>query len=103
MSKTDTGGPAFAPDMWHSEKGIAGLKENKLEPVEVLTGATWLDVCAWHAMQGFLSNDSWGLSFKKTAEEHKIEPTQVLAEMSYVFAQFMLAEKRRLESQEKEE
>lgn len=61
--------------------------ETALEP-----GATWLDVCAWHAMQGILS---------ATPDQFLYNDRQVAwgAKRCYEIAKAMLAEKQRIENE----
>ena len=89
----DTGGAAFAKE-WETTDGKGIYEEgHAFDPkkVRTLIGATWLDVCAWHAMQTLLMRiEDWRLPAIADS----------IAEDAYDIAMAMLREKRKREKSE---
>lgn len=92
--KIDTGGSAETVVMQTTMPSGQGGVITDLKQ-KIIPGKTWLDECAMRAMQSILSKQ---LSFDSYDEVVRWRQEMVVT--AYLIAQLMLAEKRRLESNE---
>lgn len=90
MSKIDMGGPAYRPPLYERDEYTRVWKE-------IPNGATWLDVCAWHAMGSIIIANN--IESKILSQANGDTAFSATASAAYKYAQAMLAEKRRLESE----